>query len=256
MAGGFVKLYGSLLLGSSLMDESIEARWLFVCFLAAADEHGFVRCQTAGNAARIANLTLDQAGAALKALSSPDPESTTQDKQGRRLIRSEGGWNVVNYNKYREMRTEGQIKAAERQANWRASQSVTCHARHARETKGSASLSVVPLSVSVEEEQKGQADQRPADAQVRGSNFREACDLEVKILQAVRQISERTGKPAWEVSRKVTSYKRRDGTMSPGVEDPARLGSILARQKALEDCEWWIGEMDKADTAKGTTNGA
>ena len=73
MSGGFVKLYGSLLLGSSLMDESIEARWLFVCFLAAADEHGFVRCQTVGNAARIGNLTWDQAEAALTALSSPDP---------------------------------------------------------------------------------------------------------------------------------------------------------------------------------------
>jgi hypothetical protein len=40
------------------------------------------------------------------------------------------------------------------------------------------------------------------------------------------------------------------------VEDPARLGSILARQKALEDAEWWISELDKADVEKGGQRGA
>jgi len=119
VSGGFVKLYGSLLLGSSLMEEAVETRWLFLCLAAAADEHGFVRCQTVGNAARLANLTHDQAAAALDALSSPDPRSTTPDEDGRRIVAAPGGWRVVNHGKYREMRTERQEKKADRQRRWR-----------------------------------------------------------------------------------------------------------------------------------------
>jgi hypothetical protein len=247
MSGGFVKLYGSLLLGSSLMEEAVETRWLFICLAVAADEHGFVRCQTVGNAARLANLTHDQAAKALEALSSPDPDSTTPDEDGRRIVAAVGGWRIVNHTKYREMRTDAQVKKTERQKRWREGHKAsTGDAVDARETEVSASLSVVvPL------EGGGGGDPRPPEAQVRGSNFREASDLEIKILRVVRQISQRTGKPAWEVCRKVTSYKRRDGEMSAGVEDPSRLGSILARQKALEDAEWWLGELDKeADGGK------
>ena len=106
------------------------------------------------------------------------------------------------------------------------------------------SASASPSVVVVVEGGVG-GDPRPEHERIRGSNFREASDLDVKILQAVRRISERTGTPAWEACRKVTSYKRPDGSMTKGVEDPARLGSILARQKALEDAEWWLAELDK-----------
>lgn len=87
-------------------------------------------------------------------------------------------------------------------------------------------------------------DDRTEAERVRGSNFRAAADLDIQILRAVHEISERTGQSAWKVVREVTSYKRRDGTMSAGVEDPSRLGSILAREKALEDALAWIAHLD------------
>lgn len=84
------------------------------------------------------------------------------------------------------------------------------------------------------------ADERAAEDQVRGSNFRAAADLDIKILRACREISRRTGLPGWKVMRQITSYKRPDGSMSAGVEDPSRLGSVLAREKALGDATWWL----------------
>ncbi len=145
---GFVKLYGDRLLGSSLMDEAIEARWLFMCLLGKADENGYVRCQTVGAAARLANLTEDQAARALEALSSPDPKSTTPDHEGRRILHVEGGWTVVNHSKYREMRTERQIRNAGYQTKHREKDRLIRQERQQESGKGSVSLSA---SVSGEE---------------------------------------------------------------------------------------------------------
>lgn len=106
---GFVKLYASIF-GSSLMDEDLPTRWLFVCFLIEADAEGFVRCQTTKAAARLANMTEDQAARALAALAAPDPESTSPEEGGRRILRAEGGWVCVNHGKYREMLSPSAIR--------------------------------------------------------------------------------------------------------------------------------------------------
>ena len=87
-------------------------------------------------------------------------------------------------------------------------------------------------------------DPRSPEDRVRGSNFREAAELDSKILRAVRRLSELSGEPAWKWCRRVTSYKRPDGTMSAGVEDPGRLGSVLAREKALTDAEVWLAKLE------------
>ncbi len=119
------------------------------------------------------------------------------------------------------------------------------------ETESPPAPAPAPAPYASTEVRTAPADQRPPEAQIRGSNFREAVDLETKILRAVREISELTGEPAWQVCRRVTSYKRKDGTMTTGVEDPARLGSILARQKALEDAEWMLSELKKPEAVRG-----
>ncbi len=49
---GFVKLYGDRLLGSSLMDASVETRWLFICALADADQDDKVTGATSFAASR------------------------------------------------------------------------------------------------------------------------------------------------------------------------------------------------------------
>lgn len=56
--------------------------------------------------------------AALEALGNPDLESRSQDFSGRRLVRIDGGYIVLNYMKYRER----DYTAAERSKRWRERQ--------------------------------------------------------------------------------------------------------------------------------------
>jgi len=48
-----------------------------------------------------ARLTIPDTIAALETLSSPDPHSRTKDNEGRRIETCDGGWNILNGEKYR-----------------------------------------------------------------------------------------------------------------------------------------------------------
>lgn len=124
MVGNFVKLYGSIVT-SSVWSESAPTRIVWLTMLAIADANGGVAGSVPG-LARIANVTLAECEAALKVLSEPDAYSRTTDHDGRRITAVPGGWTVLNYKLYREMRTAKQVADAERQARHRAvGQSVT-----------------------------------------------------------------------------------------------------------------------------------
>lgn len=234
---GFTKLDEGILQSSVMAADPVTFK-VWIALLAACESDGVARVAPTFLAA-VCHLSLDQVRRTLSELSGPDPDSRTPDCQGRRIERVDGGWRLINYRKYRSLGLK-EAESESRSDRRRRQPDVRTVSGHSPDCSASASPSVV---VPLEGGPGG--DERPEHERVRGSNFREASDLDVKILRAVRQISERTGKPAWDVCRKVTSYKRKAGEMSAGVEDPSRLGSILARQKALEDAEWWLGELDK-----------
>ena len=77
--------------------------------------YGFVAAAGSGIVHR--SLVGDQARgiAALRALGSPDIESRTPDHEGRRLVRVDGGYVVLNYVRYRDR----DYTAAERSRRWR-----------------------------------------------------------------------------------------------------------------------------------------
>lgn len=114
---GYVKIYGSIL-GSSIWAEAMPTRIVWITMLALADEHGSVEASTSG-LARFANVSIAQCRAAIVALSAPDIDSRTPDNDGRRVEKVEGGWTILNYLKYREMRSPKQVAEAERKAKWR-----------------------------------------------------------------------------------------------------------------------------------------
>ena len=74
--------------------------------------------------ARISNISLDEAKEAIECFLAPDPESRTRDKDGRRLEPIEGGYRVINFEKYRTKCSDNQYKAqtAKRVARWREKQ--------------------------------------------------------------------------------------------------------------------------------------
>jgi hypothetical protein len=138
----FVKL-DSGILDSSLWPDRL-ARELFITALAMADPHevleptpgilvrsleesgviiqpgwyGIVKAAGSGIVRR-ACIDDPEAGLdALERLGAPDLESRSADYEGRRLIRIDGGWIVVNYDKYRQRDTT----SAERQKRYRERQ--------------------------------------------------------------------------------------------------------------------------------------
>ena len=116
---GFVKIYGDRLVGSSLMDEDIGTRWLFVFLLAASDMEGRFHCQSVKRLAALAGMSDAEAQKAVHALESPDPRSTTRDHDGRRIERVEGGWIVLNKAKFAAHRSKRQLADAERKRQQR-----------------------------------------------------------------------------------------------------------------------------------------
>ena len=114
---GYVKIYGTIL-GSSIWAEAMHTRIVWITMLALADENGKVIASTSG-LARFANVSIPQCREAIAALSSPDEDSGSPEEGGRRVSKVERGWLIVNYQKYREMRSPKQVADAERQRQWR-----------------------------------------------------------------------------------------------------------------------------------------
>jgi hypothetical protein len=101
----FVKIH-DLLLRSSIMEEELPVRWAWVVILTLAGPDGRFRA-TPEALARTANLPQSDMDAALHTLMEPDPNSTSLDEDGRRLI-MEGTnlWRCVNYEIYRHLLSE------------------------------------------------------------------------------------------------------------------------------------------------------
>lgn len=102
----FAKLF-SRITESSLMEEPIEVRYVFVMLLAICDPTGHVIGTDVAIARRI-NMPVADFTRCVEQLKHPDPDSNSKEEDGRRVVNSEGerGYKVVNYLTYREMRDE------------------------------------------------------------------------------------------------------------------------------------------------------
>ncbi len=131
----FVKLYGKKLLSSSLWLESSDVFKLFACMLCEADVTGFVDIPNVKALAHRAALSQDACETALAVLEAPDPGSRTKAHDGRRVLRLESGWTVVNAVSYRQTQTVKQAQAAARQEKWRKSKAKSRAVRKSKRRK-------------------------------------------------------------------------------------------------------------------------
>jgi len=95
----------SKILDSSIWLEPTPTRIVWLTFIAAMDETGFVQFASVGNVAHRAIVTLEEAEAAIACLEGPDPQSADPEREGRRIERVPGGWIVLNAQKYRDLVT-------------------------------------------------------------------------------------------------------------------------------------------------------
>lgn len=112
MASDFCRVFPGFWEGS-LRDCPPWTRLLFLAMISKADEHGIVH-GTASFWAAYLNCSVQDVELALQILSSPDPESTTVDNEGRRIERWGDGqntWRIVNYLTYYNKSREYDRKA-------------------------------------------------------------------------------------------------------------------------------------------------
>lgn len=98
----FTKLFSSIT-ESTVWGESHATRIVWITMLAMADSKGRIYSSIPGLANR-ARVTLEEAEHALERFLAPDRYSRTPDNDGRRIEPMDGGWRLLNYAKYREMR--------------------------------------------------------------------------------------------------------------------------------------------------------
>ncbi len=111
----YVKLFSSIL-DSSLWERDLATKVVWITMLAMSDRDGLVSASVPGLARR-AGVTTQECEAALAVFLSPDVHSRTKDFDGRRIAEVDGGWELLNFEKYRRLESaeDRREKDAERQ---------------------------------------------------------------------------------------------------------------------------------------------
>src|SRR6478735_638202 len=111
---GFTKLFSSIV-DSTIWREDDKTRLVWVTMLAKSDKAGRVMASIPG-LADAARVSLDECLAAIAKLSAPDEWSRSKEHEGRRIASIDGGFRLLNYVKYRELRLDEERRAQVREA--------------------------------------------------------------------------------------------------------------------------------------------
>jgi hypothetical protein len=155
----FTKLFSSIT-ESTIWSESSDVRLVWITMLAMADRRGRVWASVPGLANR-ARVPLADCREALAKFLGPDPDSRTQAFEGRRIEVIDGGWRLLNYEKYRQIRDDESVLEAKRRYinNRRAVERVdrgraNAEADSEAEAKGESPALSATDKISLERERK------------------------------------------------------------------------------------------------------
>lgn len=109
---GFTKLFNSIL-HSTIWREPDHVRIVWITMLALADQHGEVMASVPG-LADISRVSRQQCEQALAVLAAPDPDSRSQEHEGRRIDVIDGGWMILNYTAYRRRMSKDERRDKDR----------------------------------------------------------------------------------------------------------------------------------------------
>lgn len=112
MSVSFTKLFSSIL-QSTVWVEPMETRIVWITMLALADRHGQVMASIPG-LAHTAGVPLDKCEQAIARFLSADQYSRTPTEEGRRIRPIDGGWQLINYDKYRDLQDRENVLASKR----------------------------------------------------------------------------------------------------------------------------------------------
>jgi hypothetical protein len=105
---GYTKLFNSILT-STVWREPAATKLCWITLLALKDRDGIAEGSIPG-LAHLAGVSIDEAEAAIAKFLAPDPYSRSQEHEGRRIEPVDGGWRVLNHDKYRDKLSAEDIK--------------------------------------------------------------------------------------------------------------------------------------------------
>jgi hypothetical protein len=109
---GYTKLFSSIV-NSTIWREENHVRLVWITMLALADKNGLVEASIPG-LADAARVTIKECENALDKLMSPDEYSRSQENEGKRIAKEDGGWLLLNYVRYRGKLTQEKIREQNR----------------------------------------------------------------------------------------------------------------------------------------------
>lgn len=187
------------ILDSSIWSESVTTRIVWVTFLAAMDEDGFVQFAGVDNVAARARVSRKHAEAAIAILEAPDADSADPDNDGRRIERVQGGWLVLNSEKYRQMVTRVVVREQTRE-----------RVRRFRERKKTGNAHVTP-SKRGETQSEEYSEARSPNNNTRGGKKIATIETQAALQQAVTELSELTGVDYIRILERATNGHLRTG---------------------------------------------
>lgn len=104
----FTKLFSSIT-DSSIWSEDSDTKVVWVTLLAMADSKGIISASIPGLSKR-SGVSMKKTEEALTKFEGPDKYSRSKEFEGRRLLKIDDGWQLLNYTKYRERRNEAERK--------------------------------------------------------------------------------------------------------------------------------------------------
>lgn len=96
---GYSKLFSEIVM-STVWREPNHVRLVWITMLAIKDRFHVVNASLPG-LADAARVSMQECEEAIRILSDPDPHSRTLDNEGRRIKKCDGGWVILNGEKYR-----------------------------------------------------------------------------------------------------------------------------------------------------------
>jgi len=118
MSMTFTKLFSSITESSIWMQDD-HTRIVWIAMLAMSDKRGRVWASVPGlaNRSRVPVASVERA---ISIFLAPDTYSRTKDNEGQRIAEIDGGWRLLNHQKYRDMRDDEDRREQNREAQQRA----------------------------------------------------------------------------------------------------------------------------------------
>ncbi len=232
MSVTFTKLFASIT-ESTVWCEPDSTRLVWITMLAMADSRGRVWASVPGLANR-ARVSVDSTRAAIATFLSPDPDSRTPDHEGRRIEAIDGGWRLLNHDKYRNIRDEESIKESKRRY---------INARRAKERESSSTVENV-------ERGRYNADAE-ADAEAVNLSQAKACvDPPAEKPPScpscpIQEIIELYHQTLPELPRVVVMNEKRNGLIRQRWRDFYAAGDFKTKDGGLECFRWYFTEKVK-----------